>query len=179
MHVIESEIIMGERVYLRPLTLSHATDTYCAWLNDPEVNEFLETRHSTIEELRQYIQKQIDDPNSFFVGIFDKNKHTHIGNIKLEPIDWQNKKAIFGILIGDKEYWGKGIGTEATLLVVRYAFDTLGLEEIELGVIVHNKRAIRSYEKAGFAHSGIRKQAINHDGVLHDAAVMRMRKPRT
>src|SRR3989344_2262706 len=111
--------VTGERIYLRALTLADASPEYCAWLNDPEVNEYLETRQSTISELKTYIQKQIDDPNAIFVGIFDKVNDVHIGNIKLEPIDWQKKKAIFGILLGNKNYWGKGIGTEATELIVR------------------------------------------------------------
>jgi len=164
--------VVGERIYLRALTTADASPEYCAWLNDHEVNEYLETRQSTIHDLTAYIQKQIDDPNSIFVGIFDKTNDIHIGNIKLEPIDWRKKKAIFGILIGNKNYWGQGIGTEATQLIVHYAFDKLGFEEIELGVIAENKRAIRSYEKAGFAQTGVRKNAINHDGVLYDDVIM-------
>ena len=164
--------VVGERIYLRALTTADASHEYCAWLNDHEVNEYLETRQSTIHDLTAYIQKQIDDPNSIFVGIFDKTNDIHIGNIKLEPIDWQKKKAIFGILVGNKSYWGRGIGTEATQLIVRYAFATVGLEEIELGVIAENKRAIRSYEKAGFAQTGVRKNAINHGGVLYDDVIM-------
>lgn len=171
--------VVGPRVYLRALTLADASEEYCAWLNDPEVNEFLETRQSTIPDLQAYIQKQIDDPNSIFMGIFDKMTDTHIGNLKLQPIDWNKKKAIFGILLGDKQYWGRGIGTEATELIVSYAFDTLGLNEIELGVIAENKRAIRVYEKAGFEQVGVRKGAINHDGALYDDVVMRIWRPRS
>lgn len=170
------QTVTGPRVYLRALTPGDASEAYCAWLNDVDVNEFLETRQSTIADLKAYIQKQIDDPNSIFVGIFDSTNNTHIGNIKLEPIDWEKKKAIFGILLGNKQYWGKGIGTEATELIVRYAFDTVGLEEIELGVIAENKRAIHVYEKVGFEHVGVRKGAINHDGKLYDDIIMRIRK---
>lgn len=173
------QLIVGERVYLRALTLADASPEYCAWLNDKEVNEYLETRQSTIDDLKAYIQKQIDDPNAIFVGIFDKANDTHIGNLKLEPIEWEKKKAIFGILLGNKNYWGKGIGTEATELIVHYAFDTVGLEEIELGVIAENKRAIRSYERAGFKVTGVRKKAINHGGVLYDDVVMGIKKLET
>lgn len=172
MNQVKNNKIIGDRIYLRELTLADATPTYCNWLNDPEVNKYLETRQATIDDLQAYIQKQIADPHSFFVGIFDKNNDTHIGNIKLEPIDWSKKRAIFGILIGDKNYWGKGIGTEATKLIVDYAFYTLNLNEIELGVIVDNKKAARVYEKVGFKIVKIKKNAINHDGVLYDDIIM-------
>lgn len=168
--------ILGERIYLRQLNEADASQNYCNWLNDPEVNKYLETRQSTIQALRKYIKKQLDNPNSFFVGIFDKENDKHIGNIKLEPIDWKKKKAIFGILIGDKNYWGRGIGTEAVKLIVDYAFQTLGIDEVELGVISENKRAIRTYEKADFKVIEVKEKAVNHDGVLYDYVIMLIKK---
>src|SRR3989339_1399978 len=122
--------IKGGRIYLRALTMNDASEEYCSWLNDKVVNKYLETRESTIEDLKKYIQKQVDDPNSFFVGIFDIVNDRHIGNIKLEPIDWKGKKAVFGILIGNKNYWGRGIGQEATKLIVDHAFSDMDIEEI-------------------------------------------------
>jgi len=174
--VLGGEKILGERIYVRPLTPEDASLEYCTWLNDPEVNYYLETRKATLEEVRAYIQKQIDNPNSIFFGIFDKGTDKHIGNIKLEPIDWGKKKTVFGILIGDKAYWGKGIGTEATKLAVDIAFGSLGMEEVELGVIGENKRAQRVFEKAGFRAVELQKKAMNHDGMLFDKIIMRIQK---
>src|SRR3989339_219619 len=172
MHKIKDEKIIGDRIYLRELNLADATGEYCGWLNDPAVNKYLETRKATIEDLRNYIQQRVDDPNSFFAGVFDKENNVHIGNVKLEPIDWQKKRAVFGILIGNKDYWSKGIGTEATRLIIDYAFNSMGLEEIELGVIADNKKAARVYEKVGFKIVKIKEKAINHEGVLYDDIVM-------
>ncbi len=141
-------LIKGKRIYLRLLTINDASQEYCQWLNDSEVNKYLETKNTTIQELREYIQERIDSPNALFFGIFDKEKH--IGNIKLEPIFWERKKVIFGFIIGDKKYWGKGIGTEATKLIVDFVFNFLNLDEVELGVLPQNKAAVRVYEKVGF-----------------------------
>jgi aminopeptidase-like protein/methionyl-tRNA formyltransferase/RimJ/RimL family protein N-acetyltransferase len=168
--------VHGERIYLRSLTLQDASEDYCAWLNDSEVNVYLETRESTIEGLKEYIQKQIDNPNSIFVGVFDKENNTHIGNIKLEPIEWHKKRATFGILIGNKDYWGKGIGTEATQLIVNYAFDKLDLVELELGVIEQNKKAIRVYEKIGFKTVNVEKDSIKHGDTLYNHLIMTIKK---
>jgi len=167
--------IDGDRIYLRELKVEDASSNYCSWLNDPEVNKYLETKTSTIDKLKKYIQKQIDDPNSIMLGIFTHD-NVHIGNIKLEPIDWQKGYTKLGILIGNKKYWNQGIGTEATKLVVAYALDKLNLNEIELGVICGNNAAIRVYEKVGFKTVEVRKVAYKHSGVLRDAVIMTFKK---
>lgn len=168
--------IFSQRIYLRELSLDDVSLEYCRWLNDPEVNKYLETRSCTMEELKKYVQKQIDDPDSLLLGVFDKENKKHIGNIKLEPIDWQRKKAGFGILIGNKQYWAKGIGTEVAKLTIRLAFHSLGLNELELGVIPENKRARKVFEKVGFKVADIVKEATNHDGVLYDQMIMTIKK---
>ncbi len=166
----------GENLYLRQLVESDATQKYCDWLNDPEVNKFLETRQSSIEDLKKYIRQKREDPNASLLGVFDRDNDVHIGNVKLEPIDWQQKRAIFGIMIGNKKYWGKGIGTEATKLILDYAFQKLGLNEVELGVISENIRARKTFEKAGFKAIRFEPRAMNHDGVLYDKVVMVVKK---
>ncbi|PJA01923.1 N-acetyltransferase [bacterium (Candidatus Gribaldobacteria) CG_4_10_14_0_2_um_filter_41_16] len=173
---IKIKKIIGERIYLKLLEESNVTREYCDWLNDPAVNKYLTTKESTIDELRQYIKKQVQDPNSFFVGIFEKTNDLHIGNIKLEPIDWKNKKAVFGILIGNKSYWNKGIGTEATKLICDYAFKKMGMEKVELGVIASNIPAIKSYEKVGFKVDKIEKNVIRQGDKLFDKIEMSIKK---
>ena len=143
-------IIDGKRIYLRTLTLKDATERYCSWINDQEVNRFLESKRITIDELKKYIQKRISDSNCLFCGIFLKENDIHIGNVKLEPINFMEKKATLGIIIGAKEYWNKGFATESLEIIFNYSFNTLGLDEIDLGVYKENKSAIKTYIKAGF-----------------------------
>ena len=171
-----TEKFAGQRLYLRKLTSADASEEYCRWLNDPEVNYFLETRHATIADLVDYIEKQNANPASALLGIFDAANDKHIGNAKFEPIDWDKKRAVFGIVIGVKDYWGKGIGTEATRLGVDYAFKALGLDEVELGVIPENTRARKAFERAGFKYVKTIPKLLNHDGVLYDKIVMAVRK---
>ena len=110
--------IEGLRIKLIPLKESNASQRYTSWINDPEVNKFLDTKKTTIEELRKYIKDRYNDPNCLFLGIYTKNTNLHIGNVKLEPIDFENKIATLGTLIGDKEYWGKGYATESYNLLI-------------------------------------------------------------
>lgn len=142
--------IESDRIFLRKLTETDVTPTYCSWLNDPEVNKYLETKSATLKSLKKYVQAKIANPHCVFMGIFDKATGKHIGNVKLEPIDRERGSAVFGIMIGDKNYWGKGFGTEATKLFVQYAFYVLGLSVVSLGVIENNASAVKSYQKAGF-----------------------------
>ena len=142
--------IEGERIYLRPLKEEDASEDYCSWINNMEVNKYLDSKETTIEELKKYINKRWYDPNCLFLGIFLKNKDIHIGNIKLEPIDYEKRKATLGILIGEKEYWNKGYATETLKTLTSYAFNNLRLNEINLGVYKENIGAIKAYEKTGF-----------------------------
>src|SRR3989339_329284 len=166
-------IVSGSRVFLRTLQEDDATDAYAAWLNDPEVNQWLETRRVTVPELRTYIRAKRESPDALLFGIFWKQTGQHIGNIKLEPIDREKKEATIGILIGEKPFWGKGVATEATNLAAEYAFSALGLQGVTLGVIPENKPAIRVYEKCGFTRVRIDPKTMNHDGVLYDRWVFR------
>lgn len=142
--------IEGERIYLRPLKEEDASEDYCSWINNMEVNKYIDSKETTIEELKNYINKRWYDPNCLFLGIFLKNKDIHIGNIKLEPIDFEKRKATLGILIGEKEYWNKGYATETLKTLTSYAFNSLRLNEINLGVYKENIGAIKAYEKTGF-----------------------------
>ena len=168
--------IEGRKIYLKTLTEKNATKEYCSWLNDPKVNKYLETRKATIPELKKYIREKNKNPNCLFLGIFFKKNNKHIGNIKLEPIDFKNHQATLGILIGDKNYWGKGMGKEATKLLVNYAFRKLNLKEINLGVISENERAIEVFKKVGFKIDRREKRAVRHDETLFDRIIMSIKK---
>ena len=99
-----------------------------------------------------------------------------LGNCGLRNIDWKNRCASFGIFIGNKRFWGKGYGTEATRLLLRYAFEELNLHRVELEVYDFNTRAIRAYEKAGFRREGTRRQALYREGSWHDIHLMAILK---
>jgi len=168
--------IIGNNIYLRELEESDASQKYCDWLNNPIVNKYLETRESSIKELKKYIKEKNEEVNCKFFGIFDIENDNHIGNIKLEPIDFNKKFAILGILIGDKNYWSKGIGYESARLLLDYAFNELNLDSLELGVISEQLSAINLYEKIGFKKINLEKNSINHNGKLYDKLIMQIKK---
>lgn len=165
----------GERIYLRMLETGDATEEYCGWLNDPEVNRFLVTKSSTIEGLRDYITKKSMQPDVLFSGIFLKENDKHIGTMTLRGIDFGSGKATIAMMIGDKNYWGKGLIGEAMRLLISYSFEKLGLKEINLGVVSQNVSAIRAYEKMGFVETG-RKLGVKYGDEKYDEIIMALKK---
>jgi RimJ/RimL family protein N-acetyltransferase len=143
-------LIKGERIYLKILTVEYATEKYSNWLNDPETTIWLETKKTTVDCLKSYIQQKFDALNCLFFGIFLKTNNEHIGNVKLEPIDWKAKTSMLGILIGEKRFWGKDIASEVYKYLLRWAFDELGLESITASVYKQAIKSISAGEKVGF-----------------------------
>ncbi len=164
--------IAGQKIYLRSLEKVDASEKYAAWLNDPVVNQYLETRTATVVDLEKYIAEKSASPQCLFFGIFTNDTSEHIGNVKLEPIDLVTKIATMGILIGEINFWGKGIATEVTNLITDFAFSELGLKEIRLGVDAENVSARRVYEKCGFTIFKIDKDAHTRGNIAHDQVWM-------
>jgi [ribosomal protein S5]-alanine N-acetyltransferase len=150
-----------ERLILIPLTIRHLSDEYVNWLNDKDVNRFLESGGDyTKEKLNNYLQL-IESKNIFFWGIHLKNNLKHIGNIKIDPINIKHNYGEYGVLIGDKQQWGKGFAKEASLKVIEYCFSSeVDLRKINLGVNANNVNAINLYQSIGFNIEGILKKHI-------------------
>jgi len=160
----------GERIYLRGVYPEDVNETYCRWMNDSAVNKYLESRfypHS-LETLRDYVKGKLGDAESPFFAIILKDGDRHIGNIKLGPINTIHRFADIGIIIGEKDCWGKGYATEAICLVVDYAFKTLNLHKVTAGFYEPNKQSMKAFEKAGFSQEGVRKSHCYCEGKYVD-----------
>ncbi len=140
----------SERLCFEPLTTAHLSTDYVNWLNDDEVNRYLETGGDyTLDKLKEFLVEQ-ENKDILFWAILKKGTNKHIGNIKIDPIDLISNSGEYGIMMGDKNEWGKGYAKEASLTIIRYCFDVLKLKKITLGVIEENINAVKLYEKLGF-----------------------------
>ncbi len=149
-----------------------ATPVYASWLNDEEVNRYLATKSATVDELVKYIALKNEQKDTELYGIYLREGDRHIGTMKLEPIDRTAKKATIAIMIGDKREWGKGLAGEAMQLLIRRCFETLGIEEIHLGVVGANAAAIRAYEKLGFKEVSRKQGAVVYPNGTFDQIEM-------
>lgn len=171
---MHNAFIAGERAYLRGIQPEDATDDYLSWLNHPDIMQGLVsgTRPTTRRELLDYIETTVDNPNSVMFAICDRENDRHIGNIKIDSFDWISRVGEMGILIGNRDYWGKGIGQEACTLLLTYAFETLNLRKVELCVFSNNPGARRLYEKIGFQLEGTLREHVFRNGEYADKHYM-------
>jgi len=173
---INNFIFEGRKIYLRPLEEEDASQEYCNWINDPTVNKFLETRKTTIEELKKYIRERKENKNCLFWGIFTKDTNKHIGTIKLEPINWEKKTTNHGILIGDKNYWGQGLCVDALKTLIKNAFEKLNIRKIEGGIITDNRGMIVCALQAGFKIDNFFPKSVKHENILYDKITLSIKK---
>lgn len=157
----------SDRLVLNPLDLTHCTNEYLDWMNNPEVYKYLETGGDyKIEDLRKYLESVEANDSILFWAIHIKESGKHIGNIKIDPINKRHRLGEYGIMMGDSEEWGKGYAKEASKIVINHCFRDLGLRKITLGVVEDNRTAVNLYKKLGFSTEGIYKDHGCYDGKL-------------
>lgn len=157
-------ILKSERLILKPLNLDFLSQDYVDWLNDKDVNKYLESGGDyNINKLKDYLIN-IEKNNICSWAITLKNGK-HIGNIKIDPINLNHYNAEYGIMMGDKNEWGKGYAKEVSNLVIDYCFKTLKLRKITLGVIEKNERAINLYLSLKFKVEGKLIDQVKNNGI--------------
>lgn len=166
----------GNQIYLRLLCPDDASSEYAAWLNDPLVNQYLESRwkHYTVDDVRSYIASVNDGRANFLFGMFESASGRHIGNIKLGGIHPVYRYGDIGLLIGDRQCHGKGIGTEAIRLCCRAAFECLNLHKVTAGLYQPNMGSLRSFEKNGFRQVGTWRQHVFVGGSYVDVLLVEL-----
>lgn len=165
-------IIEGERLYLRPLQESNSED-FCASFGDKQVTRFLGMKPLARGKARALFRRLLNDPNGVYLAVIKKDEKRTIGYVFLADILKSHKVAReFGIVIGDKNHWGHGYGSEAIKLALGYGFKRLKLNRIQLIVLDFNKRAQRTYRKLGFVEEGVQREARLVGGKWHDVILM-------
>jgi len=165
----------GEKVRLRPLKKTDIEKSVI-WRNDPEIRDnLLGFRFPVTEKMEtNWIESALDDrSNSRVIFAMEAIENDQlIGFIYLNKIDWIARLAYFGILIGEKNYHGMGIGSEAMKILFTYAFDALNLRKICLEVASYNRKAIDLYQRFGFQKEGSLRQNVYLEGKYHDLVIM-------
>jgi RimJ/RimL family protein N-acetyltransferase len=137
---------------------------YLSWMRNEKANPFIQgvTESYSTEDLVAYITEKNHSETALLLGIFVKPENTHIGNVKLEPII-PGKSAVIGILIGEENFRGKGVGFEVITRVLEFCFTELELEFVELGVNKKNLRAIALYTRLGFTENT--QKSSSHESI--------------
>lgn len=165
-------MIIGEKVILREVE-EDDLDLIVKWRNDPEILKWLFSYLPLCEaKQRKWYEKYLNDDTQQTFIIKAKEEKTPIGTIGLTDIDYKNQKAELTIIIGEKEYRGRGLGGEALKLLVKFAFNEMNLRKIKALVFSDNVKAIILYEKCGFKEDGTLKDEIYRDDKFRDILIM-------
>ncbi len=162
--------LLGQKCYLSPISLEDV-NYYTEWLNDFSVtlNLGLSGVNITLEKEKELLKKL---SNEYVFAIIDKESNKLIGSTGLHHVDLINGNAEFGINIGDKNFWNRNYGTEATMLILDYGFNILNLHNIHLRVLAFNNRALKCYEKVGFKTIGKLTEVRQIAGERFDMVIM-------
>lgn len=168
-------IIYGERIRLRAPERKDIP-VFVKWFNDPEVTE----------TLFNYLPMSLADEEQWFENMLKRPMREHplsaeikegedwrmIGNIGMMGFDDVARSAEIGIVIGEKDYWNQGYGTEMMRLMLKHCFETLNLNRVMLRVYAYNERAKHVYQKIGFVYEGTMREALYRNGKYSDVHIM-------
>lgn len=162
--------LKGKEIFLSPISSEHNLNEYLSWINDQETTLYMGSGRfpQTRESLTLYIDGFKNSRNGMLLGIFLIKGSKHIGNITLQQIDWLNRFAEIGIIIGNKKFRGKGYSKEAITLVVEHAFRKMNLMKIYAGMIEGNEVSKKAFESIGFKVEGVFRSHFYLDGGYHD-----------
>jgi RimJ/RimL family protein N-acetyltransferase len=170
---MKNPFLTGEKIYISPLSKKDISDKYVDWLNDKEVCR--DNSHATFPNTRAktiaYLESLESSKDEIAFAIKLKKNDLHIGNIAIKKIDRVNRSAELAIIIGDKNYWNKGAGSEAYKLLIEYGFNTLNLNRISSGQTSGNKGMIRVCEKIGMKKEGQLREVLYKNGEYLDAVI--------
>lgn len=176
-----NDLFRGSLVRLTAEEPALMASAFSRWSQNTEYHRLLDTDPQSLYSVRS-VEKELEKdvektaqgglPGGFFFNIRTLPEGKLVGFVVLWGLEWAHRESTISIALGEPDYWGKGLGTDAMRLCLRYAFNELNLQRVTLTVLGYNQRAIRSYEKAGFQHEGVIRQWGIREGQRYDVHVM-------
>jgi RimJ/RimL family protein N-acetyltransferase len=176
---MDLNLLRGNLVRLAALERADA-GTLARWSEDTTYMRLQDTQAAlprTHAQVTAELEQLNDGHNAIAFAIRTVSDDVLIGTVGFYEIEWSNDAAWLGIGIGERSDWGKGYGTEALWLALRYAFDELNFHRLTVTVIANNARAIALYERAGFRREGIFREFGLRDGQRYDMLLYGLLRP--
>lgn len=158
---MKNKFLVGDLVELTPVNLENDLPLWEKWNHDSDYQRQLSITPAlqlSATSMKEWFEKDL--PNSALFSIHERKEDRIIGFVELDGLEWSARSAWVGIAIGEADFRGKGYGTDAMKLLLKYAFRGLNMHRVNLSVFEFNKRAIRSYEKCGFRYEGTSRELI-------------------
>jgi [ribosomal protein S5]-alanine N-acetyltransferase len=153
---------------LKTLTCELVSQEYVNWFSDMEVTKFSDNQYKifSIESQKKYVENCINNADSELYGVFDHNRH--IGNIMINDLQNHHRNAKITYVIGDKSYWGKGVGSFAVAEIIKKASYQFHLNKLCAGIADENIGSKKVLEKNGFLLEGIREKHLFYNGKFYN-----------
>ncbi len=159
MHMSKAEpiVLKSNLLVLKELESTDVTQQHVDWLNNPKVNQYLESRFILQDKytVKEFVENCKQSDLCFLFGVFTVDSMKHIGNIKLGPINLNHNYAEIGIMIGDMDAWGMGFASKAISMVTHFGFYQLKLFKISAGCYENNVGSKKAFEKSGYQVEGL------------------------
>lgn len=171
------DILKGRLVRLSAVDPQELGKAYSHWNRDSEFKRLLDTdppRLYSTTGVKHWQEKELEKGTTtfYFFAVHALADNSLLGDVTLDVINWGAREAFVGLGLGERQSWGKGYGTDAMSIIVRFAFTELNRCRLSLTVFEYNPRAIRSYEKVGFQHEGRVRGCVNREGKRWDELYM-------
>ena len=170
---MDSNLFQGDLVRLSVENPLNEAEAFIRWNRDSEYHRLLDSdayQPRSLKQAQAWFEERAEkqDPNDFLFMIRTLQEDRLIGFLALWGTQWNHGSCTASIGIGEREYWGKGYGSDAMRLGLAYAFSELNLSRVSLSVLDYNQRAIRSYQKVGFRREGTIRQYVLRDNQRWD-----------
>ncbi len=171
-------MLVGDRVILRPLEREDLP-RLAAWRNDPEARQHFFTPYPIAASGQdKWYDAYLARRDGLVFIVQDKGEGRSLGSIGLDHIDHLNQSAEYGrALIADAADRRRGYAYDASIVLLRYAFEELNLNRIYLEVFADNEPAVRLYERCHFRREGLKRQAVFAGGCFRDVLLMSILRP--
>ena len=171
------DILKGELVRLSAVDPEEFSKAFTHWRRDSEFMRLIDSSEVVLrsqKDSQKWIEKELEDQevNQYMFTIRTLAEDKLLGDIGLSVVNWMSRDAFVGLGIGERDFWGRGYGTDVMKVILRYTFTEINLRRVTLSVFEYNPRAVRSYEKAGFVHEGRMRQFLNREGKRWDMLFM-------
>jgi RimJ/RimL family protein N-acetyltransferase len=165
-------MLPGKKIRLVPMEREDLPKSQ-TWVNDVQLNiKMLRVLPVSRLDQERWLEEISRNHSKLVFAIKDIVTSCHIGNTGFYSIDWIHRRSEYWILIGEKDYWGQGIGSEVLELMQRYAFKNLNLNKLYLNVGANNHRAIAVYKKLGFVQEALLREHYYIEGEYTDVIAM-------
>lgn len=169
----EVVFLSGKIANLRPYNKERDLQNCQRWINDPELRLYIKnTRPISLKLEEEVLDKKSSETKTGIFLIIETKGGKPVGVMSLEKINWTDRTATTGAFIGEKEYWGNGYGTDAKMILLDYAFNTLNLRKINSSAKTFNKRSLAYNMKCGYKIEGVSKKQHYCNGKYIDAIMI-------